>query len=70
METSSDLKLATQNLLQKPAKKPLAYQRDFFVLRAMISPAVNVTCPDAGAFVDPRMAPPTEEQVGYYCRAP
>ena len=33
------------------------------VLRAMTSPAVNVICPDAGAFVDPRMPPPTEEQV-------
>ena len=36
------------------------------MLRAMISPAVNVICPNAGVFVDPRMAPPTEQQVGYY----
>ena len=34
-------------------------------LRAMTSPAVNVICPDAGVFVDPRMPPPTEEQVCY-----
>lgn len=34
-------------------------------LRQQLTNSVNTVCPDAGAFIDPKMAPPSDEQAKY-----